>query len=151
MNPNDVAKQGQIENQMLKHLIEGIRSTIAWKVTNTDVARKVSTLRFIAQSFQRHLARLMTLEEYDGYMSLVVDSCPRLAKTVELLRSEHDRFRVRVDRVVHDLERLHPDNDLRLRRICDDFLALLEKLDEHTRLETDVLQEAMDRDTGGEG
>ena len=64
---NDIAQQTVVEDGILKLLVEGLRSALAWKVTN-DFSRKLSSVRFITQSFQRHLERLMALEEYDGYM-----------------------------------------------------------------------------------
>jgi hypothetical protein len=42
--------------QRRKLLMEGLRSTVAWKVQGNDFSRKLSTLRFIVRSFQGHLA-----------------------------------------------------------------------------------------------
>ena len=46
----------------------------------------MSTLRFITQSLQRHLERVLALEEYDGYMDLVLHESPRLSNTVAALK-----------------------------------------------------------------
>ena len=40
----------------------------AWKTQGHDVSVKLLTLKLIARSFQRHMERLMELEERDGYM-----------------------------------------------------------------------------------
>ena len=55
MVATDIRKQGQIENQMLQHLMDALRTTLAWRVDGRDMSRKLSTLRFIAQAFQRTL------------------------------------------------------------------------------------------------
>jgi hypothetical protein len=67
MAPQDITQQTLLEQGMLYHLTDALRSVIDWKLHGADLSRKLSTLRFIAQSFQRHLERVMALEEYDGW------------------------------------------------------------------------------------
>ncbi len=62
MEPHEIAEQIKVEHFLLKQIMEGLRITTAWQVEGTDASRKLSTLRFIAGSFQRHLDRLRTLE-----------------------------------------------------------------------------------------
>src|SRR5260370_8017336 len=78
MNPHDIAQQSMVENGMLHHLEEALRDTMAWQIHGSDLSRKLSTLRFIAGSFQRHLERLFTLEEFYGYMDLLLKTSPNL-------------------------------------------------------------------------
>ena len=42
-------------------LMEGLNTALAWKIQENDFARKLSTVRFLTQSFQRHLERLEQL------------------------------------------------------------------------------------------
>jgi len=93
MAHTDLAQQTVIEQNMLMLLIEGLRNTLAWKVRGTDFVRKLSTLRFVTQSFQRHLEHVLALQEYDGYMDLVLQVSPQLRNVVAALRQEHDQFR----------------------------------------------------------
>jgi len=95
----DITQQTEVESKMFGLLMEGLRSTLAWKVQGADFSRKLSTLRFMAQSFQRHLERLFSLEEYDGYMDLVTKTSPRLSRTVDALKLEHDQFRTGIRRI----------------------------------------------------
>jgi hypothetical protein len=67
MDSHEVAQQMQVEHGLLRHLIQGLRATAAWEVPGPDASRKLSTLRFVAGSFQRHLERPLALEEYDGW------------------------------------------------------------------------------------
>src|SRR5947207_15996801 len=96
----DLAQQTLVEHGLLLLLMEGLRNTLAWKVPGTDFARKLSTLRFITQSFQRHLERVLALEEYDGYMDLVLKESPQLGNVVDGLRQEHDQFRAEARHIV---------------------------------------------------
>ncbi len=151
MSYNDVVQQTAVEQGMLENLMQALRNTMAWQVEGNDSSRKLSTLRFIAQSFQRHLEHLMTLEEYDGYMDLVMASGPHLSRAVQGLRQEHDRFRSAVRQIVQRLERLSAADQDPLAGICDDLRALLEQVDAHDRRERGLWQEAFARDGGGEG
>jgi hemerythrin-like domain-containing protein len=152
MDRHNVAQQMQVEHGLLQNLIQGLRSTVAWQVPGPDASRKLSTLRFIAQSFQRHLERLLAMEEYDGYMGLVRASCPRLGRATDALKAEHEDFRTEARRIAQRLERL-PSTDLAaLGQVCADLLALLGQVEGHSRKEMALLQEAFAQDErGGEG
>lgn len=150
MSYSDVVQQTAVEQGMLENLMQALRDTMAWQVEG-DNSRKVSTLRFIAQSFQRHLEHLMTLEEYDGYMDLVMSTSPHLSRSVQNLRQEHDQFRGAVRRLVQRLERLSVSDAPGLAAVCNDLQALLEQVVAHDRRERGLWLEAFGRDGGGEG
>ena len=151
MAHEDIARQTVVEHGMLQHLLGALRMVIGWESEGADFTRKLSTLRFVVQSLQRHLERLMALEEYDGYMGIAVRLSPQLGKEVDALRQEHDEFRGAVHRIVHCLERVSATDRRTLGTVCDDLLALVQRLGEHSRKETDLLQEAFEQDEGGEG
>ena len=148
---HEITEQTRVEHELLQHLMQGLRSTAAWRVQEPDASRKLSTLRFIVQSFQRHLERLLTIEEYDGYMGLLRSAVPRLAKTTDALRDEHDQFRSEARRIVQQLERLPTTDGKGLGQVCDDLLALIGRIEEHNKKETALIQETLGRDEGGEG
>jgi hemerythrin-like domain-containing protein len=149
MDRQDVARQTQVEHELLQYLIQGLRAMAAWPVPGPDASRKLSTLRFTAQSFQRHLERLLAVEEYDGYMGLVRVAAPRLGRATDALKDEHEQFRTEARRVVRRLDLL-PSTDLAaLGQVCDDLLALLRQIEEHSRKELTLLQEAFGQDEGG--
>src|SRR5271166_3255072 len=107
----EIAQQTLGETYILKRLMEGLRATVAWKIQGNDFSRKLSTLRFIVRSFQGHLDRLFALEEYDGYMDLVNKRAPRLSKTVDALKLDHDEFRGGVRRIALGQERISSPTD----------------------------------------
>lgn len=151
MPHTDLAQQTELEKGMLSQIMEMLRTTMAWQTRSDDGSRKLSTLRFMAQSFQRHLGRMMALEEYDGYMDLVMETSPNLSRAVEALRQDHDRFRQAASHIVLSLERLSILDHDRFEAICEELRTLLQKLDEHHKKEATIWHEALDRDGGGEG
>jgi hypothetical protein len=150
MNEQDIARQTMVENRLLKTIMEGIRDTLVWE-TRTDFSRKLTTLRFISQSLQRHLEHLMALEEYDGYMDFVAARCPHLSKTVGALRQDHERFRNGMRRLWHRLERASATDAGAFVDLCADMDEFLTKLDEHNETETKLMQEAFEKREGGAG
>ena len=151
MANNSITEQMVVEHEMLKSIVGGLRQAIGLKPERDTFARKLHTVHFIAQSLQRHLDHLLTLEECDGYMDAVVSLCPQLGRQVDALRQEHDQFRKASLQILHGLETVAPTDQTTFRNVCDEALALLQKLDDHTRKEVDLVQEAFDRDSGGEG
>ena len=147
----DLTQQITVESGMFKLLAEGLRNTLAWKVQGHDFSRKLTTLRFMAQSFQRHLEHLLALEEFDGYMTQVEEMAPQLARSVDALKQQHEKFRTGSRRIMHGLERMAATDAARFDSVCDEFLTLLQKIDEHNQREAELFQEAMARDGGGEG
>jgi hemerythrin-like domain-containing protein len=147
----DIARQMLVENQMLNYITEGLRQTLSWKLREGDFTRKLSTLRFMSQSFQRHLEHLLALEEFDGYMDQVLQHSPHLSKNVDTLKADHERLRRGARLLMQRLERAGTDNAETFQRICEDFREYLRSLESHNRSEAALLQEAFEREAGGEG
>jgi hypothetical protein len=151
MDHDDVARQTQVEHQMLQHIMEGVRITVGWQVEGTDATRKLSTLSFMLQSFQRHLERLLALEEHEGYMDLVPANDARLARIANALKGEHQTFRSEAHRFVQRLERMQSTDLDGLAQVCSELLVLLKKIDAHSSKELALLHEAFGQDSGGGG
>ncbi len=151
MNQRDIAQQTLLEQNLLTNITHAIRTTIAWEPRSNDQGAKLRSLRFITASLERHLDHVMDLEEYDGYMSAALESSPNLADKIGALRKEHELFRDGVHRLVAKLDRIANDDRTSLEKVCVEVGDLLSRIDEHTRREGDLLQEAFLRDEGGEG
>jgi hypothetical protein len=147
----DHSQQALIEHGLLRHLVDGLRATLAWQADGGDFGRKLSTLRFIGQSLQRHLEHLLALEENDGYLDGVAAVSPRLGRRVDALRAEHDGLRDATRRAVQRLGQVAPQDGAEFAAVCGDLANLLDRVEEHSRQEVALLQEAFDRDIGGEG
>lgn len=147
----ELAQQTLAEHNMLTLLIEGLRNTLAWKVQGTDFTHKLSTLCFITQSFQRHLEHVLALEEFDGYMDLVLQANPQLDNSVDALRQEHQRFRKESSHVVDLFEHVSPTDGESFSYACNELVALLNKLDVHNKKVVKLMEKAYPQDEGGEG
>ena len=148
--PNDIAQQMFIEHEVLGHIMASLRSIIDWRVSDTGASRKLSSLTFVTQAFQRHFDRLMNLEEQDGYMSMVTAENPSLTETVDSLRDEHEVFRSEITRILSRLEHLNPDEYGQLDLASGELLALLAEIDRHGSKEIQLIQQALLQDEGGE-
>src|SRR5215831_1572861 len=104
MDRQDIAEQIRFEQELLRHVMEGLRLSTTWQVRGPDASRKLSSLRFVTSSFQRHLERLLALEEDDGFLDREVAGAPHLGRAEAALRAEHDGFRREARRVVQQLE-----------------------------------------------
>jgi hypothetical protein len=151
MDQRDLSRHVLVEHQTLGHVIAALRATIGWNYQKADFSRKLQSLRFVGKSFQRHLKHLMRLEEEGGYLSVVVASRPELKDTVDALGREHAEFRKGLVDILTRLRHLAPTDHATFAATTADLVALLDRLDEHGKKETDLLQEALLTDEGGEG
>src|SRR5690349_2733687 len=151
MDRHDTAEQIRVEQELLRHVMEGLRLSTTWQVQGPDASRKLSTLRFVTGSFQRHLERLLALEEDDGFLDQVPACPPRLARATAALRAEHDGFRSEAGRIVRRLERLPATDPPALEKLGGELVALLDRIEGHNRKEMALLLEAFGQDEGGEG
>jgi len=111
----------------------------------------LSSLQFTIKSFQRHLDRILSIEEEGGYMADAMDSKPYLQDRVEQLEKEHSRFRERLRKLIPELNETKEWDETRFNRICDELRVLVEDLDRHNEREIELLQESTCFDEGGEG
>jgi uncharacterized protein YhaN len=128
----ELAQKTLAEHNMLTLLIEGLRNTLAWKVQGTDFSRKLSTLRFITQSFQRHLEHVLASEEFDD-LDLALQASPQPGNSADALRQEHQQFRKETDRVVHQFEQVSRTDGESFSRTCGELVGLLNRLDAHNK------------------
>jgi hemerythrin-like domain-containing protein len=145
------AEQIKVESNSLRHVTQSLEVVIAWTVEGTDFSRKLSSLRFIAESFQRHLERLFALEELDGYMDTVCHLNPEVSDLVDDLKCEHEQFREAARRLVLRLDHASPADRVKLDVICEDLRDVIRRILEHGHREGDLLVECFNRDPGGEG
>lgn len=140
-----------MEHQILDHVKKALRVTIEWDAPVVSTRRKLSSVKFTLKSFQRHLERLMSIEEEDGYMSVVAESKPNMQYRIDRLAHDHDRFRRRVREIIPELESLTDWQQLEFDVMCEEIRSLLEEVDRHDEEEVNLLQDTLLSDEGGEG
>lgn len=151
MDASSIAEQALVEHRILQHVKAALRLSLDWKASEVGLERKLSSVRFTAQSLQRHLERMMTLEEGGGYMDAVRERKPNWAPKVEALEHDHDEIRRLLSEVMTQLEGDHARDPLRFTDICEHLTHFLARLDRHDQNETDLLMEVFTEDIGGEG
>ena len=151
LHDNSTISSVCMEHQVLEHIKQAMRVTLNWQAPDVSMPRKLSSLQFTIKSFQRHLERVMTIEEEGGYMSGVVDEKPYLQDRIDYLAGDHARFRARLRELLPELNQISEWEQPRFVEVCDDLCALLDEVDRHDKREIELLQESVVIDDGGEG
>ena len=145
------ANAARMEHKILDHVKQALRVTLDWNVPSSGISRKLDSVRFTFQSFQRHLERLLDFEEQDGYMVFVAETKPNMQVRVERLEKEHSEFRVELRDLLPEIEALHEFQSEEFEHVCREITNLLDRVDRHDEEEIDLIQETMLMDEGGEG
>ncbi|QDS99829.1 hemerythrin domain-containing protein [Adhaeretor mobilis] len=140
-----------MEHQILDHVKQALRVTLDWKVPAVGMPRKLSSLQFTMKSFQRHLQRVMEMEERDGYMTIVADSKPNMEVRIEHLRRDHGLFREWMEELAPEIESLSEFQEEEFDGLCQRIGEMLDSIDRHDADEIELLQETLLFDEGGEG
>jgi hypothetical protein len=140
-----------LEHQILEHVKQALRVTLNWQAPAVSMPRKLGSLQFTIKSFQRHLERLMRIEEEGGYMSEVLDAKPHLQPRVEKLATDHARFRHRLGQLLPELNDIKDWEEQRFEQVCGEVRSLLDRIDRHDLCEIELMQESLLTDDGGEG
>ena len=125
------------------HIVNALRTILDWKDHDYDLSRKLSSLRFATQSFERHLDRLMAIEEHEGYMEVIGHSSPELQSAVGTLQQEHVQLRTTLNDIVHRLDTLSPTDHAGYGKVCAELAAFFDRVDGHNRKETELLARAL--------
>jgi hypothetical protein len=140
-----------MEHQVLEHIKQALRVTLNWQAPVVSMPRKLSSLQFTIKSFQRHLERVISIEEEGGYMADVLEARPYFEDRVQYLAGDHKKIRGRLKELMTQLGAINEWEEPRFEQTCDELRALLEHVDQHDLREVDLLQESLLMDDGGEG
>jgi hypothetical protein len=140
-----------IEHQILEHVKQALRVTLEWKAPAVSLPHKMSSVAFTLKSFQRHLERLMAIEEDGGYMAMVSEVSPHLHPRIDHLAHDHDRFRQQIRNIVPCIEELFEWQSVEFSEVCAEVFLLLDEVDLHDLQEISLLQDSLLLDDGGEG
>jgi hypothetical protein len=143
--------QFTVENQVLDHVKTALRKTLASDEDRMGLERKVSTVKFVAESLVRHLVRLLDMEDADEAADPIGEAKPHLAEKVAALQLDHSQFRSILQEIGDQVAGITADNEPHFDAFCKDLLAFLDRLDQHEARELAVLQELHNSDEGGEG
>lgn len=140
-----------MEHQIFEHVKQALLVTLNWDAPSVSMPRKLSSLQFTIKSFQRHLERVLSIEEEGGYMADAMDTKPYFQERVEQLAKDHARFRDRLRKLMPQLADTKEWEEPRFEQVCEDLRELIADLDQHNEREIELLQESTCTDDGGEG
>ena len=140
-----------MEHQVFEHIKQALLVTLNWQAPSVSMPRKVSSLQFTIKSFQRHLDRVISIEDEGGYMADVVDAKPYMDERIDQLARDHVRFRERLRKLIPELNDIKEWEEPRFKKVCDNLRELIADIDRHNEQEVELLQESMLVDDGGEG
>lgn len=143
-------QQTKVESHALEHVTRALEVMLGWDVAGDGYARKLASVRYFTEQYQRHLERLFALEEIDGYMESVSRLNPELASQVEGLKREHEQFRAALRKTVLQIELASPARLEEFEATCIDLRSTINQVLDHLRQENELLVESLHRDTGGE-
>jgi hypothetical protein len=135
-----ISQQMLLEHEILARVSDALRTAIGWSHPG-GVSRKLESLQFLAASYQRHLERMLDLEEQGGYLELVGQSHPDRATELQEFRAEHDRFRKEIEDLLQTMVGLDLPSHDDLLPLLDQITALVDQVDVHNKREMCFLQE----------
>ncbi|HEX3601068.1 MAG TPA: hemerythrin domain-containing protein [Lacipirellulaceae bacterium] len=140
-----------MEHQVFEHIKQALLVTLNWQAPVVSLPRKISSLQFTIKSFQRHLDRVISIEEDGGYMCDAMYSKPYFQDRVEQLSKDHARFCDRLRKLIPMLNETKEWEAARFEQVCAELRSLITDVDRHNEREIELLQESALVDEGGEG
>ena len=136
----EIAKQIEVELAILLGIERSLQIALQWMTRDRGNSRKLSTLRFVARSFERQLTRTRVLADYGGYMHLITEIKPRLASEVTALRSARAELQANFERIIVRLEYVSPDDAVGFAKVCAELKDYLADLKAHGGKELELLK-----------
>lgn len=148
---NEIARQLETELAILLGVEQSLRTALQWMTRDRGNNHKLSTLRFAARSFERHLTRTRVLADHGGYMKSIIEAAPRLASEVSTLRANRRELQESFEAIILRLEYVSPDEETAFACVCAELEDYLIKLKEHGQKEMALLQHSFAQEVGGSG
>ena len=107
----ELVEQSGVELAVLLGIESALRIALRWKPRDGKNIYKLSTLRFHASSFERHLTHIVAMADHGGYLHSITDTNPHMVAEVKELRSMLQELRAKLERIVARLEYMLPSDD----------------------------------------
>lgn len=147
----DIAQQAKVELAILLQIEQGLRLALQWMMRGRGNTHKLSTLRFGAWSFERHMTRIQILTDHSGYLHVITKANPHLASDVAALKCERAELHDRLDSIIRRLDLVAHDDSDAFGRVCADLEGLLDDLRVHGQKEGELRQHSFSQEDGGSG
>lgn len=141
-----IATQIRIELRLLLSIERSLRTALQWMTRERGNNRKLSTLRSVARSFERQLARTRVLADQPGYLHLITSVTPELTGEVQDLRKAREALQAGFEDIALRLEYVSPDDAEAFECVCAELERYLDNLNAHGRKELKLLQNSYRQD-----
>jgi hypothetical protein len=138
------------ESDAVQNLKSALRAAISWDAKSVGMGRKVQGVRFVIEALERHMMKLMDLEEREGCLAWIGESRPSLSALASALCEEHERFRTRLKEIVPRWETAGAMQKDEFDDLCDSVRSFLASVEHHECRERDLMYSALYDDDGGE-
>lgn len=147
----ETARQIEIELKILLHIEESLRVALQWMTRDRGNSRKISTIRFAARSFERHLTRTRVLADLGGYLRTVTARRPHFDSQVKALRKTRAALQTEFEHIVLQLEYVSSDDPSAVQQVCSELEHYLDNLKAHGQKEMELVQHSYTQEEGGSG
>ena len=147
----EIAKQMEVELALLLSIEQSFRIALQWMTRDRGNSRMLSTLRFVARSFERQLTRTRVLADHGGYMHLITNTKPHLTSEIKALRNVREELQADFECIIVRLEYVSPDDAAGFGKVCAELDRYLEDLKAHGQKEMELLQRSFNQKEGGSG
>lgn len=146
----EIARQLETELAIVLGIAQSLRLALQWMTRDRGNGHKLSTLRFAARSFERHLTRTRVLADHGGYMLSIADASPHLAGEASAMRDRREALQTDFERIILRLEYVSSNDSAAFADMCADLAGYLDQLKEHGQKEMELVQRSFVREEGGE-
>ena len=147
MTPKELAEWLQKEHVQVEELSNGLREQVA-TLPRRHLGRWLADLCAQFECFRAHLQKHMALEEYDGYLSAVLECRPTLSGRVSVLKHEHLEMGQLMTSIYQTLRAITADDRLIMRDCCSRIRHLLDSVEEHETAENMMVTYVFTQDIG---
>jgi hemerythrin-like domain-containing protein len=137
-----VSEQMVQEHEVLARLSDALRTAIRWG-QHSDLARKLIAVHFLAEAFQRHLKRMLEVEERGGYLEMIEGGHPEFRTRAKVFREEHDQFRSAMRDLLPRMNCDVSPTTADAESVFNSLSMLLEMVDDHNKQELDLLRDVI--------
>jgi len=138
-----LSQQLLVEHEMLIQDIHSVRNILDWRDHDLDHSHKISSLQFSTASMHRHLERLLSLKEGQGYQELLAQPRSDIRSDSNTLHANHANLCKSLSGLVRRLEDLSPTDQEDYRKTCDKLAAVLAQIEHHCCQEMTLLEKAL--------
>lgn len=131
------------ESDAVHNLKAALHAAIAWDVRVVGMNRKVQGVRFVIEALERHMEKLMDLEEREGCIAWIGENKPTLYSLAAALCEEHDRFRTRLKEIVPRWELAATMQADEFDELCESVRSFLDSVERHETRERDLIYSAL--------